>query len=214
MVRKAFPILMFCCLLASCSSKADVDIQPLGTRYNNINNYSIETPQGVMSIQNQQVVLDQALIEVGQLKPSATAPTLSMIDDCIYVNGENGLERYNFTTKLWDPMYYDLMEFSFASLTSVYYINNYDLYRSQGPEDTLLVDAQVVKDVYLLHGNCFYYISGENLKELDLTTDVTKEITKLSSPVTSLSATDAELTIATIDGNITLPLKSGKVAVS
>lgn len=211
-MRKVLTIFLCAALMFSISACKKTDEAPeelVGTRYPNLDNVTVKTDDGEWQIRQGKMYIGTEEIEVGKLTPAETT-SLSIIEDCVYVHGTDGLQRYNLSKKSTEHLYYDVMDFSFAGLCSLYYVNSTDLFRIETVDEAVPVSTQVVQDMYLLNGNFFYYVAGDTIKSIDLVSDTVKDLKAITSPVTGISIDDTTLTVETVDGPVTVPLTTSK----
>jgi hypothetical protein len=202
-VLKRFLAVSLCLLLLlSGCSKDEVETEEVvdGIRYPNLSTTSVDQDGLIYDIVDGQILLDGEVVDTGRLTP-ADLSTLSIIDNTLYVHSDLGLQRYNIDTKITEPMYYDIMDYSFAGLYSIFFINNLELYSASSPTDVITLDSSLVDSAYFINGNYFYYIAGDMLKALDLVSEEIIEMQPVTSPVTGISI-DGGITITTVDGDI------------
>lgn len=201
---------LFIILTATACNKEVIEVEELpGTRYPNVDNITVTSTDGTWKVDGGKIFVDDEEIEVGDLKP-AEVTSLSIVDDCVYVHGEEGLQRYNLTKKSTELLYYDIMDFSFVGLLSMYYVSNSDLYKMEFSTDSVIISPQVTKDVYLLNGNSFYYVASDTVKSIDLITDKMTDLKTLTSPVKGLSLAGDTLTVETVDGSVPIKVTDKK----
>lgn len=192
-----------CLLLASgCAGKQDnKPDESASVRHPNLSTISVQHGDMVYEVKGQTIYLDGEPVDTGKLMP-AEKTSLSVIDNTIYVHSDLGLQRYNIETRITEPMYYDIMDFSFAGLHSIFFLNNNDLYSATAPREVNIVEHALVDDAYFINGNHFYFVAGDMVKALDLVTEKVEDLHPITSPIVGIEVGEGHLIISTLAGDV------------
>lgn len=201
-MRKLFAVLACLLLAAGCSGpKDDETDNNADIRYPNLSTVSVQHGNMVYEIKEKTIYLDDEPVDTGKLEPSEKT-SLSIINNTIYVHSDSGLQRYNIETRITEPLYYDIMDFSFAGLHSIYFINNNDLYSATAPREVNIVEHSLVEDAYFINGNHFYFVAGDMVKALNLITEEIEDLHPITSPIVDIKVGESKFVISTLSGDV------------
>lgn len=197
-------------LFSGCATPKEegIDVNT-DVRYENLSTTSVKQGDLIYEVKGQTVYLDGEPVDTGKLNP-ADETSLSIINNTIYVHSDLGLQRYNIETRVTEPLYYDIMDFSFAGLHSIFFINNNDLYSATAPSSVNIVEYSLVDDAYFINGNHFYFVAGDMVKALNLITETVEDLHPITSPIVGIKVDEGYVTISTLAGDVEIELIGSK----